>query len=252
MSEKNKMDIKDDLIREALRQEIDCVKAPPADRVWKNISLSLEKPRPSKKRRSFNWNRAAAVAAACLVITMAGVGVFRSMDISAPLADPGIALEATDEAGVLEVESEDREIEVFDEDMPLEAAENGLPFGEPDPVPPDWPLSLPGNYILGETLLLTEGGAPFYRGAIYHSGAKELLFVKKKNLNKDLFDFINHLGGHMQVAFYDLEETNGFVRFSAGDLLGLAWQKNGRNQALLVLSGYVLKQDLKNIVHEID
>lgn len=252
MSENNKMDTIDDLIREALRQEIDCVKTPPADRAWKKISSSLEKPRSSARRRNFNWNRAAAVAAACLVITLAGIGVFRSIDMSLPLADPGIAPEAADEVGVLEVESADKEIEVFDEEVPREDAEHILPFGVPDPEPPDWPLTLPGNYILGETLLLTEADEPFYRGALYYNGANELLFVKKKNSNKDIFAFIYHLGGHMQVASYDLEETNGFVRFSAGDLSGLAWQKNGRNQALLVLSGYVLKQDLKNIVREID
>ncbi len=252
MPDNAKTDLSDNLIREALRQEINCVEAPPGDRVWKNIATSLDKSRPSLKRRSFNWSRAAVVAAACLVIVLGGIGIFRNLDMSLPIADPGFAPEAADEVGVLDVESEAGQIEALDEDKARDVVDYGLPFGEADSMPPDWPLTLPGNYNLGETLLLTEAGEPLYRGAIYYNGTNDLLLVKEKNANKDLFVFINHLGTHMQLVLKDLKETNGFVRFNAGELPGLAWQDNGRNQALVVLSGQVMQGELKNIASAIE
>ncbi len=251
MSGEKRMDISDDLIREALQQEVDCIEVPGKERAWKNITSSLEKKRSSVKKRRFTWSRAAAVAAACLIVVLGGIGIFRNLETGIPLADTDMVSETADEVGVLEVEDEAVQPEVFDDSL-RHTEDSEFPIGKADLSPPDWPSVLPGDYRLGEALLLTGAGEPAYSGAVYFNGGVSLLLVEKEINEKDLLGFTEHLGSHMQVALQDIERANGFIRFSVNERIGLAWQKGGRNQALLVLSGHVAKQELKNIAASID
>ncbi len=253
MSGNKRAEINDALIREALQQEIDCVEVLAKDRTWENITSSLDKKRSSVKRRSFTWSRAAAVAAACLVLVLGGIGIFRNLDMGVPLADTETVPEAADEFGVLEVEEKTDQPGDFNDSLRhAEDEDSEFPIVKADPSPPDWPSELHGDYMLGEALLLTGAGQPNYSGAIYFNGGVSLLLVEKEINEKDLFGFTEHLGGHMQVALQDIERANGFIRFSVNERIGLAWQKDDRNQALLVLSGNVEKQELKNIAASID
>lgn len=247
MPEKSKVDYYDSLIREALEMEIDAIEAPSGERAWKNIELSLAKSRTSVRRPLFTWGRAAVLAAACLVFVLGGIGVLRVIDPAIHLADSEVADEAATEVGLLEADNEVEQFAAPEEEIPRVEADYDVSFGDFDPAPPDWPVMLPGDYYPSENILLNRAGPPVYSAAIYYGASADLLLVKKKNAHLNLFDFVNHLGGHMQIGIEDLEEINGFVSFKAGDYKGLAWQLNGRSQALLVLSGFVAKEELEAI-----
>ncbi len=252
MPENNNRAISDDLIREALVREIDCVESSPSEDTWKKIESSLQKTRPSSKQRWFTWSRAAALAAACLVMVLGGIGIYRNLETAVPLADSEIAPEEAEDVGIFGVEDGVEQPGVLEEGTGRAVPGLELVIGEPDPAPPDWPHSLPGDYTLGETILITEAGDPFYSGAVYYYANTSLLLVEEETVGKDLAEFIDHLEGHLQVALLDLEEVNGFIRFTVDERLGLAWQKNDRNQALVVLSGFEAKGELKNIARSIE
>ena len=241
---KNKLD--NNLIKEALRREMDSIDAPPAGRAWQNIELALEKHRSPARQRSFVWSRAAAVAAACLVLVLGGIGIYRSFDIM-PLADFGAAPEASDEVGLLTVDEAADQPEIIEEDTAREQYIQEPPVGEVDLSPPDWPASLPGNYILGDTVTLSEEGEPGYAGAVYYSPDVDLLLVKKETGDQELSGFLELLGVHIEADIRDIDEINGFVYFTAGELSGLAWHENGRYQALLVLSGEMVQEELEDL-----
>ncbi len=247
MSEKSNSKLNDDLIREAIKLEIDCIEVPPASLVWPRIESRLEQPRPPVKKRSFSftWSRAAAVAAACLVLTLGGIGIFRTVQFTAPLADSEMTPETADDVGALRVD--DDQFEVPEEEDVKTDLDLQIALGEADPRPPDWPSILPGDYTLDEEIILVEAGEPEYRGAVYYSSDVGLLLVKSEVPGEDMPAFLNHLGKHIQVELQYLEETNGFIRLAAEELPGLAWPDNGGNQALLVLFGFMSEEELKRI-----
>jgi len=247
MTEARKSELNDELIRKALELEIKAFEAPPDPGKWKKVASAIEKEKciRSSRLNRFNWSRVAIAAAACLVLVVSGIGLVRNLNITmTPLADDAAVPEAADEVEVFNMDEEAADMEIMEEDPDRATYEGVPPVGEIDPSPPDWPESLPGNYHFGNAVLLVKAGDPVYRGAVYHNGSTDLLLVKKDPLEKDLFGFIDHLGEHIQLDMQDIKRVNGFVRFTAGEKLGLAWQDDGRNQALLVLSGQEAKEKL--------
>lgn len=252
MPDKSSPNLNDDLIREAVKQEIEYIEAPPAGPAWARIESRLEQPRSSIKKRRFSltWSRAAAVAAACLILTLGGIGIYRTVDFSAPLADLGMAPESADEVGALRTDNDS-----FEADEPEETvadSDRQVTLAEADPLPPDWPVVLPGDFRLSEELLLVDAGAPEYSGAIYHNDGMTLLLVKSEDPGEDIHTFLNHLDDHLMLELHDLERTNGFIRLTVEDRPGLAWQDNGVNQALLVLFGFIPEEDLEEIAASLD
>ncbi|MGM0651219.1 MAG: hypothetical protein ACQES4_00315 [Bacillota bacterium] len=249
MTEKRKSELNDELICNALELELQSLEAPPDQKKWERIESALQNEKngyPSGLSR-FNWSRAAVAAAACLVLVVSGIGLVRNLNISmTPLADDAVP-EAADEVEILHTDEEPAEVEIMEEDAVRAADEDAPLAGEIDPVPPDWPDSLPGNYRFSTAVLFTAGGEPIYRGAIYQNRNADLLLVKKEPFQKDLFGFIDHLGGHIQLDVEDVDSVDGFVRFMVDEKPGLAWQDDSRNQALLVLSGQESRETLKTI-----
>lgn len=256
MTEDRKPELNNDLIYKALELEIKALEATPDPDKWKRIAAALEKEKdiPSSYVNRFKWSRVAVAAAACLVLVVSGIGLVRNLNITmTPLADDAAVPEAADEVEIFHmdeepvVDEEPVDIEIMEEDTARATYEGIPPVGEVDPDPPAWPESLPGDYYLSTVVLLVEAGDPVYSGALYHNGSADLLLVKKDPFKKDLFGFINHIGEHIQLDVQDFERFNGFIRFTAGEKLGLAWQDAGRNQALIVLSGQEAKEKLKII-----
>ncbi len=252
MTENRKSELNDKMIRKALELELKSLEATPDQEQWKRVESALEIKRPARVNR-FKWNRVAIAAAACLVLIVSGIGLVRNFNLTmVPLADDAAIPEVADEVEIFHTDEESADMEIMEEDTARAVYEGLPPAGEIDPTPPDWPESLPGDYIFSDAVLLTKAGDPVYSGAVYHNGSVDLLLVKKDPLEKDLFGFIDHLGGHMQLDMQDVERVNGFVRFTAGEKMGLAWQDNSRNQALLVLSGKEAKEVLKTIAASLD
>jgi len=250
MTEDRKSELKNELICKALELEIEALEAPPEPGKWERIAAALEKEKdiPSSYVNRFKWSRVAVAAAACLVLVVSGIGLVRNLNITiTPLADDAAVPEAADEVEIFHMDEEPVDIEIMEEDTARATYEGMPPVGEIDPNPPAWPESLPGDYYLSTTVLLSEAGDPVYSAALYHNGSADLLLVKKDPFEKDIFGFIDHLGGHIQLDVQDIKRVNGFIRFTAGEKLGLAWQDAGRNQALLVLSGQEAKEKLKTI-----
>lgn len=249
MPEKRNLKLNDDLIRKAMALEIDCIEAKQAGKAWQRIESHLEQPRPSYRRRifSFTWGRAAAVAAACLVLVVGGLGIFRTVQFAVPLADSDMPAEQANEVGVLRVEDD---ADLFE--APEEEAERGdldLQFflGEPDPMPPAWPPILPGNYFLDGEIIFVEAGEPEYQGAIYLSSDAGLLLVKSEVPGEGIPVFLEHLGDHIQVDLQDLDKKNRFTLLRVEERPGLAWPDNGGSRALLVLFGDIAEEELKRI-----
>lgn len=249
MSEKSNLKLYDDLIREAVAMEIDCIEVEHAGKAWQSIESKLKQSRPSYRPRFFGltWGRAAAVAAACLVLVAGGLGIFRTVQHSVPLADSEMPAEQTDEIGVLRVEDDVDLTESTEKEAGRGEHDLQLFLGEPDPLPPAWPQLLPGDYILDAEIIFIEAGEPEYRGAIYFSSNAALLLVKSEVAGEGITEFLDHLGDHMKAELGDIDRVNRYTYITAEEQPGLAWRDNGGSQALLVLFGDIDREELKSI-----
>jgi len=247
MAEKRKLKLTDDLIREALQMEFESVDMPPADRVWRRIESQLAEPGTSGREKTFSWGLAAAVAAACLVIVVGGVGIWRVMQPGMSVADSVVPTESEESVGIME--ASDKEWESF------EAPENGiaddstavLPFGETDPDPPFWPPELQTGLVLQESIILTTAGEPYYKGAIYCRGDICLIWARSKETGELIDRFIDHLGGHILFPPFEREKANGMVQFTIDGRPALAWQEDGFKQVLVGISGSPSLEELIEI-----
>lgn len=279
MSGKSELKLNDDLIREALRLELESIEAPPAGKVWQRIEAGLDQTRPSFRRPVFGWSRLAAVAAVFLVIVLGGISVYRIMQFPSPSADfselpvgsgeevamleADDAAEVEEDVGVAALIEDDAGITddhtAIIEDDPMNAENDLRTAGavpsltaEPDPSPPDWPLPVIEDLVLNKTIILSAAGGPEYQGALYSRSDAELLWVNSAVADEDLTLFIDYLGRYIDFDLQDSGKINGFTRLTAAELPGLAWQKDGRNQALLVISGLLTTEELINIAAAVE
>jgi len=263
-----KKDIKpgDELIKEALYHELESIEPPPTDEAWKRIeaeldnnqsrtSLKMKQDHQRSHQQKFNWTRyhyGAVAAAILLVVVLSSLGIFNQWDFAALPA-------LEDQAPVEEMEQPEAMEGVEDEAAPgimveEEAPAADLPFfrRETDPAPPDWQQSLPDDFRLEDVFLLTEGEALAYHGATYHRNDESLLWVKVEADHKETDSFKENLGKHLQVEVQKVGVINGYTHFEAAGQPGLAWREDERIQALLVKSGTVSVEQLKNIAAEIN
>lgn len=250
-------DLLENIIREAVYSEIEAIDTPAVDRAWKKIEPKLINTRPSSARSvRFNWSRAAVLAAACLVIVIGGFGIFINIQTSAPLADSYEAADAIEEVGALVFEDEAEETFTLEADdraaLPEAPPDQVIALSEPDPAPPDWSETLDGDYSFGQALLLPEAEEPLYRGAIYYSDDIDLLLVKSKGTVTSMQVFLEQLEEYMNFSLENVREINGFISFTVEERPGLAWNDNGHSQALLVLSGHLVEDELAKIASGIN
>ena len=256
-----KMKLNDELIREALQLEVDSIDVPSAAEAWLGIEARLADNRLQLplKRRFHNWQRMATLAAACLLVVLGTAGLFRAAQFSAPLADSEMIADSEmglgggDDMVAMQVEDLPAEAEApKDDSVKIFVEEIPPPLGEIDPLPPDWPLSLPADYALGEAIILFAGGEPFYQGAIYYGVDADLLLVKSGVAGEDLDLFLEHLGRHLQLNLLPAGKTEEFMVFTFEENSGLARQTADGNQALLDLSGSVSPEELVSTALSLD
>ncbi len=251
MSGKAELKLTEDLIREALRLELDCIEIPPVDRAWHRVRSRLDQTPPSMRKPVIAWSRLAVVAAACLVIVLGGIGVFRDVQFSSPAADISempIGIDPGEEAAMLETEdTSGDDLTIMHQNDTRETKILPAFFAGPDPMPPDWMPLIAEEFVLNEAILLGVPEGPEYRGAYYSGNSADLLLVRSAEAGEDLALFINLLGRYIGFYLEDMGETNGFTRLAVSELPGLAWQNNGQNQALLTTSGFITEEELKSI-----
>ena len=245
-------DLLENIIREAINSEIESIDTPAIDRAWKKIEHQLNNTRTSSARSiRFHWSRAAVLAAACLVIVLGGIGIFYNIQTAVPLADSYAPAETVEDVGILTFEDEAEETFTLEADdrsaLPEPLPDQVIALSEPDPSPPDWSETLDGDYSFGQALLLPEAEEPLYRGAIYYSDDVDLLHVKSKETITSVQVFLDQLEEYMNFSLENVREINGFISFTVEERPGLAWKDNGHSQALLVLSGYLVEDELAKI-----
>ncbi len=245
MSERNKLALTDDMIKQALHREFEAVTPPSADHLWAKIEAGLERAqKPDKKRLKFFSGPYVLAAAASLLLAVGVFGVYRALDFSTPVAEDSIALEALDDSVPAPAE-EYHGVGVMEEG---ERAQAGFYIdAETDPEPPSWRPLLNADYYLGEALLISNLEDPDYRGAVYYGSEASLLWVKSLAGEEGLYPFIDNLGLFLDRYTEVVGHTNGHKYFEAEGQPGLAWQEKGINQALLVLSGHLTPEELKSI-----
>ncbi|HED23675.1 MAG TPA: hypothetical protein ENN91_00955 [Firmicutes bacterium] len=250
MAEDRKLKLTDDLIRQALELEFQSVETPSAERVWRRIESELAKSGASRPVRIFTWSRAAVVAAACLIIAIGGMGIWRAMQQGASVADTVVPADSEESAGIMEVEeARNGEISLSEaQESDSEDHSNELfLFGEPDPDPPPWPPELGAGMVLREAIILSTAGEPHYRGAFYCRGDICLLRVSSEAEEETFDDFIDHLGEHILLLPGEREELNGMVFFTLAGRPALAWQEDGLQKALIAISGSFTMEELIEI-----
>lgn len=159
--------------------------------------------------------------------------------------------EKTDALQVEETEAPE-EAEEFEVALEEETAEPAAFEVAADPSPPEWEQVINGNLHFEEAVLLNAGDGPDYQGAVYRGEEEKLLWVKSQVEQEKPNSFIEHLVEHIQAESLKIEVINGYIYFEVAGQPGLAWQEDDQNQALVVLSGLISRQELENITSELD
>jgi len=94
---------------------------------------------------------------------------------------------------------------------------------------------------------LSTEGEPLYSGAFYRSGNVELLLVVTERTGETTDEFIDTLGRLINAELNVVDERNDYLHFETFEMPGLAWQKDNRNQALMVTSGILDISELEVI-----
>lgn len=258
-SDVRKVNLTDELIREAVKLEIDSVDVPLPSEAWKRIEAELAQPRVTSAKRPFSWSTLAAAAAVFLVLTIGGMGLFRSMQFGIPAADLEMPPAAGEEIAMLQVEDDIAEdsIGIMEEngsrvtdELPLMTAEaESEPKSEPksEPEYEAWPLLLAEEYFLSSTVIFDSEDNPPISGAYYRSIDAELLFARADTSEMPLTGFIELLGSGIGAELEVIDQSDGYVYFETLKMPGLAWQGESQNQALMVVSGSLDVSILKDI-----
>lgn len=255
MPEQQKLKIDDNIIREALNLELESVEAPHPSKLWQRIEDRTDKSRQASFYRSghYSWSRLAAVAAVFLVVVLGGIGLFRSVQFgSAPAADSIIPVSMDEDVTTSHVEDDSTEEE---EMAVMQEPEDGVSIESVPPADEDevedkgvhWPLLLAEKFRLANTIILSAEGEPLYSGAFYKSGNVELLLVITERTDETTYEFIDTLGKFIGAELNVVDERNDYLYFETFEMPGLAWQKDSRNQALMITSGILDISELEII-----
>ncbi len=250
-SDMRKTDLTDDLIRKAVKLEIDSVDVPIPLEAWQRIEADLAPPRVTSAKRTFSWSTLAAAAAVFLVLTIGGAGLFRSMQSGIQVADSDLAPAAGEEIAMLQVEDEAAEDSIgimADADNDVRATDEA-PFmiAEAEPEAESeleaeleddaWPPLLAEEYFLSSTVILDSEDHPAFSGAFYRGSDAELLYVKSESLEAPVAGFVDLLGMRIGSELEVIDRSEQYLYFETLNMPGLAWQDESRNQALMVVSG---------------
>lgn len=235
MTAKGSGTIRDEVIREALRRELDGIEAPPAEAAWRRISAALAEGRTPAARRRFGWSRYSTIAAVLLVFFLGVCGVYRAIqfrdfgqaETAGFQAEPGADVAVPEEEGA----------EAFGSRTEKDQGERAA----------GWPPELYGGFIFDRPYPLDSAGETALAAALYRSEGAELLWVRgPAGGAATLQPFLDELSGLLDSPLKLLEETRGgaAVAFTCYGHPGLAWLADGTGNALWVYDGTVPEEVL--------
>lgn len=269
MNEKDKNVIEDNLIRRALQLEIESVKPPAADKMWRNIEARLDHPPVPLKKIAPVWIRYAGLAAAaCLLLIFGGIGLVQVVQFASPAAEHDAAAEflAVDEEESL-TEFDSASSDIPDERMDTAAGTETKPDAnveqqneKPETVtsaatPPTddpvaetmlflWPETLGEDYLFSEEIVLPPVEEEPLRVALYSGPEYNLLLVSLEALEENPIDFVEKIGLQMQFPINDFQYSDNYLFFVAGGYNGLVFKHDGTTRAILAPLNQITKEQL--------
>lgn len=269
MHEKDKNVIEDNLIRRALQLEIESVKPPAADKMWRNIEARLDHPPVPLKKIAPVWIRYAGLAAAaCLLLIFGGIGLVQVVQFASPAAEHDAAAEflAVDEEESL-TEFDSASSDIPDERMDTAAGTETKPDAnveqqneKPETVtsaatPPTddpvaetmlflWPETLGEDYLFSEEIVLPPVEEEPLRVALYSGPEYNLLLVSLEALEENPIDFVEKIGLQMQFPINDFQYSDNYLFFVAGGYNGLVFKHDGTTRAILAPLNQITKEQL--------
>lgn len=234
--------VSDELLREALRCELNDIEPPPPEMMWNRIQDGLSRgKKAAPPRRRLNWFNFSAAAAALLVFVIGTVHLYNNLQLRAP----------QDEISIMRSESSD-----------FFSAGNDCtemtdrPYDWLVPVDPSKRASLPLPDSINEHFVLEQAGTrqgpggEQYDMAIYSSEDDVRLFwVSAVSTDPDLLLFLVGLSTCMEVEFVTAEPTGGVLYFSVDDRPGLAWHEDGFTYAVWVITGDLSHETLLELLN---
>lgn len=226
MTAKKGISYREELIKEALRRELDSIEPPPPELMWRRIQSRLgQKARaPVPLLRRIAWQRYSAAAAALFIFLLGGLGIYRALQ--AP--DPSMP----------EITRDNGEVDLLGtENQPAWDFPAGwTPAAEPDP--PFRASSIEGDFTFEKARAFagTEGG-PSFLAAVYSRDGERLLYVRAGQPEPALDLFLAELGKALGVTVQVTASAAGRAYFEAGGCPGLAWHADGFTEVLWALSG---------------
>lgn len=220
-----------DIIREALRRELESAPLSPPEPAWACIRAGLFRKKKNRGPARMRPSLMRRVAAACaiLLVVLAGGLALRNAGLLAP---PGL----------------------WERDFAKMGSNAGEAAGDMilEKGPPQAPC---GGFTPANT---GEGGyfqaGDHYPAAVYRRGKERLLWIRAISDSMDLPEFVaglgRQLGGEIEIldgeaGVHDYGRCGPVLEFKAGGRPGIAWRLEGRPCALLALSG---SPDLRELI----
>ncbi|MFO7952022.1 MAG: hypothetical protein R6U91_04350 [Bacillota bacterium] len=258
MKEKKDLKLTDQILKEAIQHDFESIESPPSEQIWQRIETELKQSKGygseqtiAVKRRSSNWIRYGAVAAAAglVILVLNSLGLVQWEQATSPAMVEDAEQIVDEPAGEMEAEDAAPEALMEEKEEPLRSLQYQR---EEDHAPPDWPRSLPGDFSLENEILLTTGEGPDYQGAAYRRPEESLLLIKSDLKGEEISDFKNNLRRHLESEIQTIGQINGYTHYEIDGRPGLAWQKADSNYILLVELGIISPEALKAIAEEIE
>lgn len=242
MTAKGSGTIRDEVIKEALRRELDGIEAPPAEAAWRRISAALAARRSAAARRRFGWSRYSTIAAVLLVFFLGVFGVYRAMQFRGfgQAETVGFRPEPDADAAVSEEGAE-----TFGSRAENDQSESAA----------GWPPELHGGFIFDRLYPLDGAGETALAAALYRREGAELLWVRGPAGGAATPQpFLDELSGLLDFPL-EIEEMRGSaaVAFTAGGRPGLAWlaDSTGTGNALWVYDGTLTREEILEIYNRL-
>ncbi|MBS3948654.1 MAG: hypothetical protein KGZ57_10265 [Dethiobacter sp.] len=242
--------VTDDLIREALRREIDSIEAPSTEAAWQRLQLhrgAFTSAPDEPVRRIRPWARFSALAAALLLFFFGGWGVYRTLYPGDFHGADGRTPES-DYAEIMTAEESDERIAESYTAQTVSGYLAGWAPAEDIKEGDNWPPAALGGYTREEIFTREADSGAIYLAALYTRDSELLLWIQSDAASREQFAA-------------DLEQMLGVLpplpppgedqlHFSINNQSALIRETEGRHYLLMDLSTGETGADLRRLLPE--
>ncbi len=244
MPENHNTPITDDIIRAALRRELDSIEAPPVEPAWQRLQARQAAEAVPAPRRGRTWTRYYSLAAALLLFFFGGYGVYRTLNnndfYNALLM--GSPESASDSANFVTTG-------VDEEGYEKDGVSFSLAEWDPVELPGDLQfLDTLSGYLINAAFSREAQSGARYLAALYTRDDSTLLWVQSDVHSRD--QFVTDLRQLLSTPVETYTSEDDQSRLSVSGLPALIWEKEGRHYLLYQISGDGADTDLKRLIPE--